>query len=343
MSDDKKRDRALQRRVRERQAKTGESYQAAWRQLTGDASAPPESTDEPEPTTVPTLLPDAAAAASPCILSLHLPRVLPHQPTRISTRATRGAVDVERIFISGVGTSGGASDWVVNDIEIDGRSQLAVKNLPGAVFGTSGIAANPHATTTLSLNGLDTVEYDREFTIVVTYIGQNPEGVPFYGSVAGSPPPQRRTILSIAAKAPIPAATKTTITARVQNAVFQTELLDIDDGSDWIVEDLRVNDQSQFAQSGSIPGDMFATTAIDLFVKLDPCGVGQAIEIDVIYVGQNEGGARFTARIAGTVVRDDINRPPPDLQVTLEISGQGPAETVVASCDWRATHVAGDR
>jgi hypothetical protein len=36
MSDEeKKRDRALQRRVRERQAKTGESYQAAWRQLTG--------------------------------------------------------------------------------------------------------------------------------------------------------------------------------------------------------------------------------------------------------------------------------------------------------------------
>ena len=33
MSEDKKRDRALQRRVRERQAKTGESYQAAWQQL----------------------------------------------------------------------------------------------------------------------------------------------------------------------------------------------------------------------------------------------------------------------------------------------------------------------
>src|SRR2546422_202014 len=36
MSDDKKRDRALQRRVRERQDKTGESYQAAWRRMTGD-------------------------------------------------------------------------------------------------------------------------------------------------------------------------------------------------------------------------------------------------------------------------------------------------------------------
>ena len=33
MSDDNRRDRALQRRVRERQAKTGENYQAAWQQL----------------------------------------------------------------------------------------------------------------------------------------------------------------------------------------------------------------------------------------------------------------------------------------------------------------------
>ena len=39
MSDDKKRDRALQRRVRERMAKTGESYQAAWQQL-ADQKAP---------------------------------------------------------------------------------------------------------------------------------------------------------------------------------------------------------------------------------------------------------------------------------------------------------------
>ena len=47
--DDKKRDRALQRRVRERQAKTGESYQAAWRQLTdGDPPA-----NEADPRTAP--------------------------------------------------------------------------------------------------------------------------------------------------------------------------------------------------------------------------------------------------------------------------------------------------
>ena len=44
MSDDKKRDRALQRRVRERMAKTGESYQAAWQQL-----ADQKDPEDPEP------------------------------------------------------------------------------------------------------------------------------------------------------------------------------------------------------------------------------------------------------------------------------------------------------
>ena len=51
MSDDKKRDRELQRRVRERQAKTGESYQAAWRQLTG-SDAPAEDEPQSEGTTI---------------------------------------------------------------------------------------------------------------------------------------------------------------------------------------------------------------------------------------------------------------------------------------------------
>ena len=41
MSDEKKRDRALQRRVRERQEKTGESYQAALQQLTETPTSEP--------------------------------------------------------------------------------------------------------------------------------------------------------------------------------------------------------------------------------------------------------------------------------------------------------------
>ena len=161
--DDKKRDRALQRRVRERQAKTGEHYQAAWRQLTGSdapaTDAPPRAAEKD----------DAALPLAPrLVLPLHLPRVLPQQPTRATARAKEGAVDIDRIIISGAGTKEGAGDWIVNDVEVDGRSQLRLKNLSGALFGSHGVATNPKALTTFSIKGFDTVEYDCELALVVT-------------------------------------------------------------------------------------------------------------------------------------------------------------------------------
>lgn len=277
------------------------------------------------------------------ILPLSSPPVLPRQPTRVSARATKGAVDVESLHISGAGTPGGAGDWIVNDIEIDGRSQLQLthKDLPGALFGSYGVAAAPRATA-LSLRGFDPVERDRELTLVVTYIGPNPEGVPLFASVVGSKPRQRLTIVPITSKAPLPPTAPITITAHVKNAPFKMDRIKIDDGNtaggsaDWIVEDLRINGRSQFAQPGSIPGDMFSTRAIETFVKIETCEADKAIEIDVIYIGLNENGAVFAASFEGTVQRDDYNTPPPDLHVVVKTSGQGSGDVVVATCNWRA-------
>jgi len=268
------------------------------------------------------------------------PRVPPHQPTRVTARA-KEAIDIERILISGAATEKGAADWIVNDIEVDGRSQLTLKNLSGALFGGKGVAANQKARTRFSMQGFDPVEHGSEFTIVVTYVGPNPEGVPFFAAATGSPPPQRSTVVPIASKAPIPPTTKTTITARVQSAPFQVHRLEIADGdtcggpADWLVADLRVNGRTQFAKPGPIPGDMFSTSAIDTFVKIEECEAGKAIEVDVIYIGLNERGARFTARLEGTVVRDDYGAAPPDLHVVVEVSGQGPGDAVLATCNWR--------
>lgn len=395
--DDKKRDRALQRRVRERQEKTGESYQAAWRQLTDsdapNSAAPPPDTeidsnedgadaqilaDNNEQLTrinaqmfdetirgldsqnqnlheqIMTLTKELEEARSEkrevadhdgLIIPLQLPRVPPHQPTRVTARAAKGAVDIKAIYISGAGTPGGTADWVVNDIEIDGRSQLAHKDLPGALFGGKGIAGPTarHATTKLLLEGFDPLERDRELVLVVTYVGPNPKGMSFFASAVGQKPRQRPTIVPIASKSPLlPAAKATTITAHVRNAPFQMERLEIDDegtaggSADWIVQDLRINGRSQFVHPGNIPGDLFSTTAIDTFVKLEACEAGSAIEVDVIYIGLNERGAIFAARFEGTVLRDDYSVVPPDLHVIVETIGQGPADTVVATCNWRA-------
>ena len=339
MSDDKKRDRALQRRVRERQAKTGESYQAAWRQLTGSIAPAEDAAAEDAPTQE---VNDVAPMSfvPRLILPLHLPRVLPHQPTRVTARAKKGAVDIDRIFISGAGTEGGAGDWVVNDIEVDGRSQLTLKNLSGALFGTHGVAANPKATTTFSIEGFDPVEYNREFAIIVTYVGPNPDGVPFFASAIGTPPPQRPTIVPIVSGSPLLISTKTTIGALIKGAPFQVERLEIEDAWDWIVNDLRINGRTQFAQSGDIPGDMFATSAIDSFVSLEECTAGGEIEVDVTYIGTAERSI-FKGRLEGTVVRDDLRSPPPDLHVIVR-TGDTHANEVVATCNWRPPTIGDD-
>jgi hypothetical protein len=384
MSDDKeKRDRALQRRVRERMTKTGESYQAAWRQLTG-AEVPPEepAPDEesisqpPVPALTEEMLQLAAAAgvkvtlpsqltkdtlprdaeiepdppitpwesvadnpntfssSARQIIPLHLPRIPPRQPTRVAARATKGAVDIERLQISGAGTPGGSADWIVNDIEIDGRSQLSQKDLPGSLFGGDRVTA--------SFNGFDPIERNREVVVTVTYVGPNPEGAPFYGAIVGIRPAQRPTIVPISSKeAVLPIAT-TTIQARIQNAPFQIDSVVIQNGNtaggaaDWIINDIKIAGKSQFIQSGDIPGDLFATKAIDSFIKIEACTPGVMFEIIATYIGLNERGAIFAAHLEGTVLRDDYSVSPPDLHVLVETEGQGPGDAVVATCNWRA-------
>jgi hypothetical protein len=280
------------------------------------------------------VLPLSSMAQDPVIL-----RVPPRQPTRISARTTKGAFDVEHLYISGAATPGGAADWVVNDVEVDGRSQLIQKDLPGALFGT-GLAAGRRASTALSFSRLDPVERDRELVLVVTYVGPNPAGVPFFASAIGTRPPQRPTVVPVTTSALLPLM-KTTISARMQNVPFQLDRLEIDDGvtdggvADWIVHDLRVDGRTQFVQSGDLPGDMFSSSAIDSFFSIENCPAGSAIEIDVSYIGLNEKGCPFVARLEGTVTRADYTIAPPDLHVLVRTSGQGLGDAVIATCDWR--------
>lgn len=358
MSDDKeKRDRALQRRVRERQAKTGESYQAAWRQLEPETSEAPGPTPEEDSEEGPSLSTNDAPYQAPTLDADRVPyaprlvmplasqqqdpaiyRIPPHQPTRITWRPTNGAFELESLHISSAGTPGGAADWVVNDIEIDGRSQLTQKDLPGALFGGRGVAAAHRASTRLSLHAFDPVERDHEIAFVMSYVGPYPEGVPFFGVAVGRRPPQNPTVIPIVTKSPLPILQKTTISVHVQSAPFQIDLIEINDrsgGADWIVNDLRINEKTQFHQSGDIPGDLFSTKAIDSFIKLDVCAAGSKIEFDVTYIGLDERGGSFAANLEGTVERDDFNTPPPDLRVGIEVTGQGPSDTVIATCNWR--------
>jgi len=256
-----------------------------------------------------------------------IPQIPPNQKTRIVVRPIHGAFMIENLFIGG-----GSADWIVNDIEIDGRPQRVPKDIPGALLKSE-------SPTRLSFAGLDVVERDRELALIVTYVGTNPEGISFFAAALGSRPAQNPTVVPIAVREPLQPTRHMVIRLRAPSTAFRVERFIIEDGgteggsADWIVNDLRIANKSQFKQSGDIPGDMFATNAIDSFVKFDAWPVDATIEIVMTYIGLREEGALFHARLEGTVVRDDYAVAPPDLGVLVETAGQ---ETlVIATCNFR--------
>lgn len=116
----------------------------------------------------------------------------------------------------------------------------------------------------------------------------------------------------------------------------------------------RINGRTQFAQSGNIPGHMFATNAITSFVSLEDCKAGGEIEVDVTYIGaapppsrsmsalpiQSSSAASteeaiFKGRLEGTVVRDDYSVSPPDLRVIVRTGDKISDVPVIATCNWR--------
>jgi hypothetical protein len=256
----------------------------------------------------------------------HIPRILPNLKTRIVVRPIHGAFTIENLFISR------SADWIVNEIEIEGRPQRVPKDIPGTLFGSGSHAR-------VSFAGLDVVERDRELALIVTYVGTNPEGIPFHATATGSRPAQNPTVVPITARDPLQPASSMTIRVSAPSTAFRVERFIIEDGNtgggsaDWIVNDVRIANQSQFVQSGDIPGDLFATNAIDNFMKFGSWPVDAMIEIDVTYIGLREEGALFRARLEGAVVRDDYDIAPPDLSVFVETTGQG--TVVIATCNFR--------
>ena len=84
------------------------------------------------------------------------------------------------------------------------------------------------------------------------------------------------------------------ITSRPQRPAFRPERLFVsipvggastDTAAAWIIQDVSIGNKSQFAQSGALPGDMFANLSIDSFVSFDTVQTAMDVTITVTYVG----------------------------------------------------------
>ena len=262
------------------------------------------------------------------MLPLNSPGLIPpHVPTRILGKPQYGPLMFERLAITK------AEDWIVNDIEINGKSQLSVKNLPGALFGGHGIR------TSIQFSGLDVIESDSTVAVTATYIGEEPNGGLFMAAVVGPPPPQNPTVLPVVTKTKLLPKTATTILVTLEQPLEITTLLISDEGTaggpaDWLVNDICIDGTSMCALAGDIPGDLFTVNAIDTFIRFQP---GTQIKFTVTYIGFNEEGCCFSAQILSDVVREDKTQPPPDVRATITCDGA--VETAIAHCNWRPPYI----
>jgi hypothetical protein len=66
------------------------------------------------------------------------------------------------------------------------------------------------------------------------------------------------------------------------------------------VNDIKIGNRSQFVQSGDVPGDLFATNAIDTFVRFESAQTAMDVVVVVTYIGLNESGCPFFGAMVGT-------------------------------------------
>jgi len=74
------------------------------------------------------------------------------------------------------------------------------------------------------------------------------------------------------------------------------------------VNDIKIASKSIFLQSGDIPGDMFATKSVDMFVSFRQAAPGQDVVVVVTYIGMNKEGCPFFASMVGASVKVKLPR-----------------------------------
>jgi hypothetical protein len=96
------------------------------------------------------------------------------------------------------------------------------------------------------------------------------------------------------------------ITSRPQRVAYRPERLFISSNDPtlgaaaWTVNDLTIGNRSQFAQQGSLPGDMFANVAIDSYFTFETAQTAMDIVLTVTYGGAVEAGLAFSGGMLGT-------------------------------------------
>lgn len=115
--------------------------------------------------------------------------------------------------------------------------------------------------------------------------------------VRDQPPTKaRRLVLPMSSTGVVNAGTSATITARPQTIAFKPVRITIPAtiGPDFTIEDIKVGNKSQLAQSGSLPAEAFVQTAFGVEMDMDTVQTSQ----DFVLQLTNISGANRTFRAA---------------------------------------------
>jgi hypothetical protein len=121
------------------------------------------------------------------------------------------------------------------------------------------------------------------------------------GVVVRDQPPTkaRRLVLPMSSTGTVGAGNSTTITARPQTIAFKPVRITIPAtiGPDFTIEDIKVGNRSQMAQSGSLPAEAFVQTAFGVEMDMDTVQTSQDFVLQITNIS---GAARtFRAAIFG--------------------------------------------
>ena len=129
-------------------------------------------------------------------------------------------------------------------------------------------------------------------------------------------PNRKLVILPMSTGVPILPTQSAQITGRPQRRGFRPERLFISNAgtgggaADWIVNDIKIGNQTQFIQSGDVPGDMFASNANDALMSFDVAPRGDDVVLVVTYIGLNKEGCPFFASFIGEGIGPVLNSKP---------------------------------
>jgi len=312
MIDDKKRDRALQRRVRDRQEKTGESYQAAWRHLSSSDGADGDGADDNKNSNAADL---PTSRRSPLSLSTNV-RIRPGDSAQITGRPQIASFWPDRLLIKN------ADRWDIDQLTVGFHTAQA-----------SSLIKTKHSASEFALDVWQPLKEQEvlcgeEIVAVVTYNGPNEKGECFEAALfgwEGRPPVkpvgrkkhadadvQDRVSVRAESKPVVPCET-IKLPLVVASPALYVDRLTIEDGKSWIVNDILVRGRSILVQAGDLPGDMFSGLEP---VILEPLEEKDRVEIMATYVGI-EAAARLVIELSGSEKAPSI---PPVVSYFLPMS-----------------------